>query len=172
MHSPYFFWTHAAHFRWSDSHPDQQILRPFHSFEPKLGIVRASPVRASPAVISMLSSDLRNYFSHPSFSYLVLFWFATPPMKTTQTPTLQIHGWRRLLIANHLDQWRIRNTEQAVKSYLLPLFSARGAFTSHYKRSTYVSIAKFKPFHKPNQHILTSLHPILLLRITQTLHVR
>ncbi len=51
---------------------------PFHSFKPKLGIFK----RASPAVLSMLSSDLQKYFSHPSLVIYFFFCFpATPPKK-------------------------------------------------------------------------------------------
>jgi hypothetical protein len=58
---------------------------------------------------------LQKYFSHPS---LVIYFLSTPTIKLMLG--YQIGGG--LLIANHLDQSLIRNTEQQVKSYFVHSF--------------------------------------------------
>jgi hypothetical protein len=83
---------------------------------------------------------LQKYFSHPS---LVIYFLSTPTIKLMLG--YQIGGG--LLIANHLDQSLIRNTEQQVKSYFRTLFSsgvqAAAPFTSHYTLCNYAEPKTF-----------------------------
>jgi hypothetical protein len=117
-------YPHAAPFRWSDSHPDQQIPL-FNSFKPKLGILLKSISSGAQYVVVIWSAKI--FFSHPSLVYLLLLLLFSPLQnpthKTTETPILQIHGG--LLIANHLDQslWLVHQKHcTVVKSYLVHYF--------------------------------------------------
>jgi hypothetical protein len=118
-----------------------------------------NPIEAQRQLSQSISSGaqyvtLWKYFSHPS---LVRYSFATPPIKLKVGQ--QIGAGR--LIANHLDQsLRCANEKHWAAVRWCLLHSFLRVYNVAIMRS------QINHFPEPNQHMLDSLHPILLCGIT------